>query len=343
MKVIFNSALFNDFIKKSKSIKSKGIQIRCTNEDIHLINCDLVNQVSTTISGEIYEEGTVVIPSVIFPLIKNNEFMTITNEGVEIGSRIVSVDLKDEYYVNFEDDFKYNVFDLSDKEIKYLLEVEHAVSKDLTKPVLNGIRIEKNKFIGIDGFRMCERVGNFKSDIPITISNYKLLKSLKGQAKATCSDKYIKYQVDNYNYCDRLIQGDFIQVDKLKPREFNTRITVNKDEILDILSSVENLSSKVKNQLVKFNIRENVINIQAANDKKEDDKVKVDIKFKDSINCVTEGDNIDIAFNCKYMIDAIKNMDKEVTMSFTTNVNPVIIESPGKYELILPVRIATQI
>lgn len=340
MKVLFNSALLNDFIKKSKNIKSNGIQIRSVNGEINLINCDLVNQVSTTILGDIYEEGTIVIPNSIFPLIKNDEFMTITNEGIEIGSRVITVELKDERYVTFEDDFKYNVFDLSDKEIKYLLEVKHAVSKDKTKPILNGVRIEKNKFIAIDGYRMCERTGNFQSDIPISISDYKLLKSLKGQVKATCSDKYIKYQVGNHNFYNRLIEGDFIEVDKLKPREFNTRITVNRDEILEVLTSIENLSSKVKNQLVKFNIRENILHIQATNNKKDDNKVKVDIKFKDSVNCLTEGDILDIAFNCKYMIDALKKMDKEVTMSFTTNVNPVIIECPNKYELILPVRVA---
>lgn len=30
-------------------------------------------------------------------------------------------------------------------------------------------------------------------------------------------------------------------------------------------------------------------------------------------------------------------------MKFTNQVNPVIIESPGKYELILPVRIAKEV
>lgn len=338
MKIELNSSLFNDFVKKSKDIKTDSILIDAT-DVVELVKCDLENQVSTEIIAQVIEPGSAILPKEIFPLIKDNELMTITNESITIGSRVIKTKMKNgKNYPKIESDFKYDVFDLSDKELKHLLQVEHAISQDKTKPILNGIRIERNKFIAIDGYRVCERVGNFKSDIPITISNYKMLKGLRGKVKAICSDKYIKYQVNDYNYCNRLIEGDFIQVDKLKPKEHNTVVEVDKKEFEDILKAMEKVSSKVKNSLVKLSIRDNLIHLSA--EVKEDEKKKMKaIKLEDSIKCITSGEYLDIGFNCRYLLEAIKDMNN-IKMSFTSNVNPVIIEDVNKYELVLPVRIA---
>ena len=341
MKIELNSSLFNDFVKKSKDIKSEGILIDAS-DVIELVKCDLENQITTEINSEILEPGSVILPKEVFPLIKDKELMTITDMGITVGTRTIETEiLNGRDYPKIEDNFKYDVFDLSDKELKHLLQVEHATSQDKTKPILNGIRIERNKFIAIDGYRLCERVGRFESDIPITISNYKMLKGLRGQIKATCSDRYVKYQVNDYNYYNRLIEGDFIQVDKLKPREYNTIVEVNKKEFEDILKAMLNVSSKVKNQLVMFSVRDNVIHISAKAETDEKKKTKA-INLEDSIKCITSGEYLDIGFNCKYLLDAIKDMNN-IKMSFTTNVNPVIIEDVNKYELVLPVRIAKTI
>lgn len=334
MKIMFNSSLLNDFIKKSKFVKSEGIQVRSVDGKIKLINCDLESQVSVELSGEVYEQGHVIIPKEIFPLIKNNKPMTIEDNHISVGSRDIEFALNLEDYPTIENDFIFKVFDLSDKEIKQLLEVEHAVSKDKTKPLLTCIRIQNNKFIAIDGYRMCERIGNFKSDIPISISNYKMLKGLKGQVKATCSDKYINYQVENYNFSNRLIDGEFIEVDKLKPRDYRTIIKVDKNELEEILKGMEKVSNESKNSLVMLGIRDNVLHLKSSNKS---------VSVEDSMKCETTGDNLDIGFNCRYLLEAIKDMHTTINMKFTTNVNPVILESPGKYELILPVRVASKV
>ena len=341
MKIELNSSLFNDFVKKSKDIKTDSILIDA-NDVVELVKCDLENQVSTDIIAQVYESGSVVIPKEIFPLIKDKELMTITNESITVGTRVIKTEIKSgRNYPKIEDDFKYKVFDLSDKELQNLLQVEHAISQDKTKPILNGIRIERNKFIAIDGYRLCERIGAFETELPIIISNYKMLKGLKGRIKATCSDRYIKYQVNNYSYYNRLIEGDFIQVDKLKPRDYNTVVEVSKKEFEEILRAMEKVSSKDKNSLVKLNIRDNLIRLSV--EVKEDEKKKTKaIKLEDSIKCTSSGDYLDIGFNCRYLLEAIKYMNK-IKMSFTTNVNPVIIEDDDKYELVLPVRIGTDI
>lgn len=55
-----------------------------------------------------------------------------------------------------------------------------------------------------------------------------------------------------------------------------------------------------------------------------------------------EGDDIEIGFNSKYLLEGLKAMDDDdIIFNLNTNVTPCIIESlDGKYTyLILPVRI----
>ena len=58
---------------------------------------------------------------------------------------------------------------------------------------------------------------------------------------------------------------------------------------------------------------------------------------------MTEGDPLEIAFNVEYLIDGLKNINDDIKMTFTTNVNPCLISCLNYKYLLLPVRIATRV
>ena len=61
----------------------------------------------------------------------------------------------------------------------------------------------------------------------------------------------------------------------------------------------------------------------------------------EEIPCQTEGDELTIAFNSKYLLDGIKIIeDKDVVLNFTDSVNPCIINTDSYTYLVLPVRLA---
>lgn len=337
MKATISSNELIRFEKEAKQIKADSIVIDATDANtVELVKCDseLNNQVQATINASFVEKGSVILPKEVFPLLKKDLSVTITDSKITVGSRVININLQppgEDGYPKITGEFNNKVFELDDKEVKQLLEVEHAICCDKTKPILNGIRIDNNRFIAIDAHVFSERVGNFNSEIQVTISNYKLLKSLKGDIKATCNDKYIKYQVGDYKYYDKLIEGEFVRVDALKPREHNIEITVDKDEFLEVLKSIEKTCSKQKNRLVTLEIYKHFIEIST---KSKNMNIKDLVKGKS-----IKYDRLKIGVNCSYLINAIKDMDDKFTMSFTTNVNPIIIKSPGKYELVLPVKI----
>ena len=65
----------------------------------------------------------------------------------------------------------------------------------------------------------------------------------------------------------------------------------------------------------------------------------------EEVSLSLEGDYLDIAFNSRYLLEGLKNIDcEEIYIEFTTNVNPCIIKPADgtKYTyLLLPVRISS--
>ena len=67
----------------------------------------------------------------------------------------------------------------------------------------------------------------------------------------------------------------------------------------------------------------------------------------EEVNLELEGEYLDIAFNSRYFLEGLKNIDsEEIFIEFTTNVNPCIIRPADEVKytyLLLPVRISSNI
>lgn len=334
MKITMSSNVMVDFIKNSKVIKDDlGILIKTIdNNSIEIIKSDAKDQVKFTCIADVEEQGSIVIPSNIFNLIKKDKQMVINKNGIKLGNRSIELELTNNSYPDLKDNFEYNVFDLNDKQVKELLEVEHCLSKDITKPVLCGIYIKDNNFVAIDGYRMSVRKGNFTTEKPVIISNIKMLKGLKGNIKAIAGNKYIKYQINGYEYWNELIKGDFIDFEKLIPADdnYNTKMSIDKKTIEESLKDVASINKKDVNRFVILNIRENECTVKSS---------LCEIKMTDKLDCITDGDKLDINFNVKFLLDAIKDL-KNIKANFINCVNPMTFIDDNKLELILPVRIS---
>lgn len=333
MIVTFNSNILIAFIKQAKVIKDGfGILIRTVGDnELEFIKSDTQSQIRMAINCDIDQEGCVILPKELFSLIKPNTSMTLTHRAIDLGNRAIEVDLDTEdTYPVLKDNFDYNVFDLSDKEIKELLEVEHAASKDKSKPILQGIHISDNKFIALDGFRLSTRTGNFETEKAVTIKNIKLLKALKGQIQAVAGEKHIKYFANSLEYTDTLIEGNFLDVNKLMPKDYYCKMSIDKDLLENTLKDMGNVAKDSDNNLVTFNIKNDKCIVRTESKK---------VKVREELNCKSTGEEIDIGFNNKFMLDAIKDLDN-IKINFTTPVNPFVLTDTNKIELILPVRIS---
>ncbi|EQF07878.1 DNA polymerase III beta subunit, C-terminal domain protein [Clostridioides difficile CD133] len=122
------------------------------------------------------------------------------------------------------------------------------------------------------------------------------------------------------------------------PREHNSRVKLNTKELLNSIERASLLSQSEKNNLIKLSIRDKVMAITSNTEKGNVyEEVEIDL----------DGDYLDIAFNSRYFIEGLKNIDnEEIFIEFTTNVNPCIIKPTDDVNyiyLLLPVRISSNI
>jgi len=223
-----------------------------------------------------------------------------------------------------------------------------SVSTDDTKPALTGelLEIKNNvvKLVSVDGFRISLRLlrpeaecGNLRAIIPAKTLN-ELSKILPGDNDAMVSifhsERHILFALDQFILVSRVIDGDFISYENVFTDDYTTMISVEREIFVDALERASLIISKVaRRDSVRIKIAEGQAIITS----------KTDIGASyDELPITQDGLDLDIAFNPRYLIDALKAMEAEVVeLQFTTPLSPCIIKGEGcdlqKY-LILPVR-----
>ena len=132
----------------------------------------------------------------------------------------------------------------------------------------------------------------------------------------------------------RMIEGKFLKYRDLIPKEFKTTVNIDRSLLIDSIERASLLAKEGRNNLIRLSFVDDCLHITS---KSEAGNVDENIPVK--IN----GDNIEIGFNSKYLIDGLKVMKEDnIVISLNTNVSPCIIRPAGSDSftyLILPVRI----
>ena len=200
--------------------------------------------------------------------------------------------------------------------------------------------------VAIDGYRLAVRsckidniINNAKVIIPgKALNDVNSLLSSEEDVKVGFDEKNAIFIINDTKIITRLLEGDFIDYKKLLPREYNSKVKLKTKELLNSIERASLLSQSEKNNLIKLSIRDNVMAITSNTDKGN---------VYEEVNLELTGEYLDIAFNSRYFLEGLKNIDsEEIFIEFTTNINPCIIRPADdvKYTyLLLPVRISSNI
>ncbi|OPJ55458.1 DNA polymerase III subunit beta [Alkalithermobacter paradoxus] len=352
-------------VQKAVSSKStlpllKGILIQAVDDKIQLVGNDLELGIESYIDGQVIEEGSIVIDSKLFgdiirKLPDSSVVIEVDSDNM-IHIKCESSDFKikghcsDEYpkLPDLDEDRFYEIpEDLFKNMIKQTV---FAISQDETKPILMGelLEIENNNIslIAIDGYRLAIRsgqiinnIGDIKVIIPGKALNEinRILSGDEGKnIKVAFTDKHALFLIDETKIITRLLEGEFINYKQLLPKEYNLRVKVPTKTLLNCIERTSLLAKEGKNNLVKFSIRDDIM---IATSNSEIGNVQEEIFI------TLEGEDLDIAFNSRYLIEGLKVIEsEEIYIEFTTNVSPCIVkpEDGIKYiYLLLPVRISS--
>lgn len=129
----------------------------------------------------------------------------------------------------------------------------------------------------------------------------------------------VAFEFDDVYIISRLIEGQFPDYNKVIPASFATNVRVKSDEFFDAVERVSLLARDSDYNVIKFSFKDESITITSNNP---------DIgKATESLPCVIDGNEVDIAFNARYVTDILKNIDSdELVFALNTPLSPACIK-----------------
>ena len=141
--------------------------------------------------------------------------------------------------------------------------------------------------------------------------------------------------MENVKVVSRLLEGEFINYSQIEPKECKSKVIVNLTEFSQGIERASLLARESKNSSIKLSIKDDLIVVTSS---VEVGSAHEEIKIK------LDGQDIEIGFNPKYLLDALKVIDtEEIEIELTTSVSPCVMKPLGNDNyiyIVLPVRMA---
>ncbi|GMG96834.1 DNA polymerase III subunit beta [Tepidimicrobium xylanilyticum] len=347
MKIKINAKFLQNMLKKAK-----GLQLNKLNPDLEfqrgllikdnrLIMNNLKTQLESKFHIDVLEPGKTLIPEQTLKMLENfkNGELTITDNEIIHGTRKLKFMPGDiEQFSVINNEISEELFTISETELSHLLEVNYATTQDETRPVLKGIKIEDNRFLALNGYYLSMIKANFYCNQRIILSEevWKvLLKTLDKKSDAQVKvfwngSNLVKFEFEDFIVKGNLYNDKFFDVEKVIYDNPETEFTIETNKLLDTLKLMDKLTKDEQMVILYIN----------------DDKLK--LKTKTDINIMTDeiditdkyGEDVNIAFNIKYLLAVINQYKNEnVRVQLKGPNDPMILKGHDKLDLVLPVRL----
>lgn len=357
---------------KSVLATSEGILIEAKSPDICIFTTyDMEKGLRTNVEAKVIEGGSYIINAQKFiqtlKVMDGEEVMLTVDD--KLSACITSGKSSHKMNALAGEDFP-SLPDLTSElgfEIKYstlrkmISKTAYAMGVNDTRPVLNGcyFKIHGNELmmVSCDGYKMAKcvlntRLENRNSDgselrfsfiIPNKTMNelYKLISDDDDKSiRIYMMRKHIVMEIGDITFFSRLIEGEYIDYDRIIVTTHKVVVNIDRDELVSALERAalvteERIAGSVRSH-VKLEFDDNILRISANSSAGS---------TYDEIETVSEGGKIVIAFNNRYLIDSVRSCSGEkIRLSLSsplTSMNIQPIDSDDGSEdvfMLLPVR-----
>lgn len=337
----------------------KGILLNLQGNDLTLTASDLEISIEKVIQVRGMENGSLVVSAKLFSdIIRKLPNEDIFIEGDENEKTLIKTSSSEFTIVSIQADEFPRIGTIEEEQDRFVFNKDllremvrkttFCASLDESKGIIVGVLIERNQdnitMVALDGFRMAVvRESIEKGDESKIIISAKLLSEIskiitdeepEGDIIMVLDKKKALITIDTSKVVLRLLEGDFIKYRDILPKDKSLKMLVSRSLLQDSIERASLLAKEGKNNLIKFTIIDNLLTITS---KSEEGNVKEEIVIEKI------GEDIEIGFNSKYLLDVLKAVDDDVIlMEFNSPTSPCMIKQPEDtmYEyLVLPVRI----
>lgn len=333
--------------------------LKATGSNITLIANDMELGIETAVEGFVEETGMVAVNAKVFSEIirklPDNDVVIHSDDSYNI-------------FISCEKS-KFNILGKSAEEFPFLpiVEKDHSISlsqftlKELIRQTVFSISDNESnrimtgelfeitgdtlRVVSLDGHRISIRKTKLKEVYPdskVIVPGKTLIevsKILSGEmsdeAGLYFTDKHIVFEFDNTVVVSRLIEGDYYKIDQMLSSDYETKITINKRELLSCIDRATLLikESEKKPIIIQIDDRGMELRINSAIG-----------SMNEEIDIQKEGKDILIGFNPRFLMDALRVIDDETVDIYLFNPKaPCFIKDREEtyIYLILPVNFNT--
>ena len=337
MKIKVEANELNKVIGKLEKILNKKsnmeilgcIKLSATRDTVSLT----ANNLDSALVYEVYnciidKPGEILIHFDNFKLFSKfkNAFVHIDSSGnhvtVKCNNRMFEFKTLDpNIFPVFNQTYSKEAFTIKSAQLKEMFKIKKMCSSDITKPIFQCICINGNNawacntYHGVEyslpienksedeflisqkSITELEKIIDTKFDELLTVK-YEEIKKIK----------YISVECENWKYMCKLVGGTYMDLSKVFPKTFATRITVNSGELLESLDFVQEIMKGVDKPFVHLISSNKTLTLEARTVKNfSSDKLSAD----------TYGSTIDLYFNPNYMVDGVKMVGGDnITLDF---------------------------
>ena len=290
---------------------------------------DLQTSVMVELQVESKEDGSVAIPAkILIETLKNLPEQPVTfsiddqNYNIEINSDNGRYKLAGENSADFPKVPGVNDGYSSDINSEILnsaiSNTIFSTSTDELRPAMTGVFFKLSStgctFVSTDGHRLVKYIrtdikgDEVDHDMILPRKSLNLLKSVLPTDKSSdikldfnASNAYFSFE--NIKMVCRLIDERYPDYDNVIPSDNSNTVTITKSELLGSLKRISIYANKTTNQ-VRFKITGSEILISAED-------LDFSNEANERISCEHDGDDIEIGFNAKFLIEMLSNIESE--------------------------------
>ena len=331
------------------------------NHEIRLIANDMEIGIETVVKGMVMESGTVALDAKVF-----------SDMVRKLPDNDVNIEVDESYRVSITcEKAHFNLLGRSAEEFPGLPAVERerqivlsqltlkdlirqtvfSISDNESNRVMTGELFEINgdglRVVSLDGHRISIRRTHLKEEYPnsrVIVPGKTLIeisKILSGEADSdvviSFTGKHILFEMDGTLVVSRLIEGDYYKIDQMLSSDYETKLTVNKRDLLNCIDRATLLIRESEKKPIILTIQEGQMEL----------KINTMIgSMKEDLDIEMEGRDIMIGFNPKFLMDALRVIDDETVTLYLFNPKaPCFIKDAEEsyIYLILPVNISAAV
>ncbi|MCI5905543.1 MAG: DNA polymerase III subunit beta [Oscillospiraceae bacterium] len=346
--------------QKSPITALTGIKVSLNRTVLELTGYDLELGIQTKIDVQSEDIGDFIIEARLFCEIvrkmpseeisvETDDNLTVTIKGDKAEYKILAVPA-DEYpsIPNYDSGDSFTV---SQALLKNMInQTIFAVAVTENKPILTGELFDISDYcfnlVAIDGYRLAVRTEKIDTDdryhfVVKAKALSEVSKLLKDEDESAVtvhvSKKHITFEISGYMVISRLLEGEFHNYKGSIPTNHSTEIILNTKDLISSLERCMLLINDKNKAPVKCIFNNGQVKISCSTAMG---------KLSDEFDIDLTGPMVEIGFNCRYLLDALKAAESDkVRLLLNGGLSPMKIlpmEGDAYTFLVLPVRLKTE-